>query len=1119
VSAPQDEASSTADANDEAAEAPRDFRSSLRPPKPLDEDQLDDLAGRIAAFPEPVAALAVGIEIARAEGDATGVRKRLFELGIGIVRYAFSVGLAALAQKLGSAAAPRPLAEALSRAARVSDGQWCELSRNVATALRSHDPQLVPALAFTSQKPLTELVAARNDFIHRGGTGDNALERLMAVLDGTEALLAMPLRAVVSLEPPTFETRVGTPLRGGVWRKVKGQLPAGIEPGMVYLVREGDKESWVPLTPFLPLVDKRLLLADAPHAAGKPWRCSDPETGEHREHQQFDQAVRKLVGEDKNAPRELTDRPRLVGRDAAIKALVRAAEEAAQGSVRVELLTGPFGLGRSRIASAVVDAAAGFGFGRVIDASCSIERRAPLRALRTAVEGAKGLARLREALDRALSSAAAMTRAALDAAIEAIEEVLVEASLEEPTVLQVDDAQWADEHTLALLRLLTDRAIRKARGKLLVVVTVRDEPSPSVALRRFVGRVEQGIGTGAARISIEALAPKDASKLVQNVAPMAPEIERMVVDGAGGVPFFLVQPLLVWNETGALVWRDGAWRPRDASILKSSVPGVRDLLRARLDSYFDPGSDGERAAQHVLACVALYGAGLPVEQLVAAAEAAGTSERAAEQVLESLVESGLIVVRGDRQEHGFAQEIVRQAVLEDLQKKPWFRRLHRALLEAVSRGEDADEHATFLATGYESLGDREEAAHWLGKAVASALASGAFEQTIELAERLAKLAKSATDRARAEMWAVDALYRAGRAAEARTRLEVIPLDAVNDLGVVLEARVLTLAIAATLRHLPADHDPSLVADADAHGDLALRIETRLAVARLVRGKRGLAVAEEAIALAAQASLDLRYRALAMRLELLIEVDPGDQVRLRRAAETARSAARELRSPWAELDADNYLACAQSYTGEFAGAIALFESIADRAKTFKFGTLHREVLVNIATTNLRMGQPARAASAGKLAADTARAAGDPVVLTGAQSVCADALLQVGDLEAAEAAANEAIEIAVAGGHDYHATVTLLRRAEIRARLGDPGAHADAQLAKTRAEATGDVDLITRAELWSALHAAHPGEDDAAAASARLGELVRAVDEKKASLRAPTRRLLEEARRSASGLRDP
>ncbi|MDI1482784.1 AAA family ATPase [Polyangium sp. y55x31] len=1096
-----DEARDEVSADEEHADR-RTFRS-LRPPKPLDEDKLDELAASIATMPEPVATLAVGVEIARAEGDATGVRKRLFELGIGIVRYGFSLGLAALVAKLGGAAAPRPLAEALARAARISDGMWCELTRTVGNALKPYDPALAQMLAFTSQRPLTELVSARNDFIHRGGSGDNALEKLMALLENTEALLSLSLRCVVSLDPPMYEARMGTPLRGGVWRKTKGAVPAGVEAGVAYVVREDG--TWMPVSPYLPLVDKRLLFADGPHAPGKPWRCTDPEIGEHREHQPIDRAVRKLVGEDKNAPQELTDRPRLVGRDAAVKVLERAAEEAAAGSVRVALVTGSFGVGRTRVADEIVAAAAAYGFGRVIDARCSVERRTPLRAIRTAIEGVKGLGRMRDAIERALSVEAAMTRAALDASIEAIEEALVEASLEEPTVLDMDDAQWADEHTHGLLRMLTDRAIRKGRGRLFVIVTVRDEPNPSVALRRFVARVEQGIGTGTTRVMLDALSSKDASFLVQNVAPIAKDIERVVVEGAGGVPFFLVQPLLVWNETGALVWRDAAWRPRDESILRASVPGVRDLLRARLDSFFDPGSDGERAAQHVLACVALYGSGLPVEQLVAAVEAAGTNARSVEQALELLVESGLLIVRGERQEHGFGQEIVRQAALEDVRQKPWFRRVHRSLLEAVGRSDVAEENAAFLAAGHESLGEREEAARWYGKAVAKALAGGEFERAMELAEKLAQVTKGA-ERARAELHGVDALFRAGRAAEAKDRLARIHLDSVTDMDVRLEARVLTLALAATLRHLPSDHDPSLVADADAHGELLLRIETRLAAARLVRGRRGLVLAEEAITLAAESPLELRYRALAMRLELIIEVDPSDQARLSRATELVRAAARELGSPWAELDADNYLAIAQSNGGHFSAAIPLFESIVERAKRFKFATLEREVLVNTATTYLRSGDPARAAAAAALAADAARSAGNADLLMGSQSVRADALTQVGDLTAAKAAADEAIEIAMSGGQDYYAAVTLLRRAEIRSRLGDPRAVEDAEHARKRAEGVGDVDLVTRAEVWSALHHARSGAEGGITL---LAELARSVEARQAPLRAPTKRILDEA----------
>ncbi|HRI63635.1 MAG TPA: AAA family ATPase [Polyangium sp.] len=1087
----------------EGAENLRSFHN-LRPPKPLDEDQLDELAGRIAAFPEPVAALAVGIEVARADGDSTGIRKRLFELGIGIVRYGLSVALAALAAKLGSASAPKPLAEALGRAARISDGTWCDLTRTAANALKSYDAPIAQKLAFASQKPLTELVSARNDFIHRGGSGDNALDKLMALLESTDALLALPLRHVVSVDPSTFEVRMGTPVRAGVWRKTKAPMPDGVEAGMAYIVREDG--SWMPLSPYLPLVDKRLIYADGPHAPGKPWRCVDPESGEHREYQPIDQAIRKLVGEDKNAPQKLSDTPRIVGRETAIGTLTRAAEESSKGSVRVVLLTGSFGVGRTRLARAITDSAAAFGFGRVIDVTCSAERRTPLRSLRSAIEGAKGLGKLRDAIERAVSVEAAMTRAAIDASIEAIEEALIDASLEEQTVLTVDDAQWADEHTLGVLRMLADRAVRKARGALLVVVTVRDEPNPTAALRRFVGRVEQGVGSGASHIVLEALSLKDAAQLVQNVAPMAREIEKVVVDGAGGVPFFLVQPLLVWNETGVLVWKEGKWQPRDESILRSSVPGVRDLLRARLDSFFDPGSDGERAAQHVLACVALYGGGLPVEQLVAAVEAAGTNDRAAEHALELLVESGLLVVRGDRQEHGFGQEIIRHAALEDLRQKPWFRRVHRGLLEAVSRGEQATENAPFLATGFESLGDRDEAARWLQSAVASALAGGAFEQAIEFAERMAKVAKTSVERAKAELFVVDALVRAGRTSDAKERLERIPLEGVTDVHLRLEARVMTLALAATLRHVTADHDPTLVADADAHGVAVLRVETRLAVARLVRGQRGLALAEEAIGLANDVPPELRYRALATRLEILSDVDPSDVARFSRAAEMARAAAQDIKSAWAELDADNYLAIAQLHAGDLARAISLFESIAARAHTLRFGTLERESLTNMATCYVRAGNPKAAAETTAKVAELARGAGDALLIAGSQSVRANALQQLGELDAAKAAVDEAVGIFL-HSRDNRTTLSLLRRMEINEGLNQlEDAAADAELARTIAEECSNADHAVRAKVWLAIYARQTGAADGA------DKLRLALEEAAAAgaaLRPPTKKLVEKA----------
>ena len=102
------------------------------------------------------------------------------------------------------------------------------------------------------------------------------------------------------------------------------------------------------------------------------------------------------------------------------------------------------------------------------------------------MRGQAGLEAVAAEIDRALEGDALGGAARLEAAIEAVEEALIETSAGEPTLLLVDDAQWADEGTLALLAMITERATRKAQGKLLVLAAVRDEPGGPAALSRFI---------------------------------------------------------------------------------------------------------------------------------------------------------------------------------------------------------------------------------------------------------------------------------------------------------------------------------------------------------------------------------------------------------------------------------------------------------------------------------------------------------------------------------------------------------------------------------------------------------------------------------------------------------
>ncbi|MBI4703705.1 MAG: AAA family ATPase [Deltaproteobacteria bacterium] len=1079
-------------------------RTLGRRSRALDEAELDEVAALLAWLPEPLAAVAAGVEVARIEGDATGVRKQLFELGSAVVRYAVSVGLALLGEALAGRSAPPPLAQALGRAARLSDGGWCQLARSAAAALEELRPESAPLLAFAAGKPLAELVAARNRFAHEGGRGDDAPALALAVVDAARPLLERPLRVVAALDPPTYQERAGVPLRAGAWRRQRGPLPAGAEPGRAYVV-EGDR--WTPLAPWLPEVQGRLLLVDSPHAPGKPWRSADIETGEHREHEALDRAIRALCGKDASAPVAPTEQPALVGREVALDILRRGAEHARAGAISVVALTGVQGIGRSRLLRAVREAAAGFGMGVVIEAACVRERRGLLRPLRRAVEGMAGLEAVKAALGQAASGQGGSAPEAMDASIEAVEEALVETSRADAILLLVDDAQWADAATLRLLTLLTERATRGGRGQLLVVVAVCDEPGAPAELVRLIGEIERDVGAAATRHVLGPLDDGQAARLVQGVAPVAREIERALVGGAAGQPFLLVQPLLAWVESGALRWRDGAWHPVDEAVLARAVPGVMELVQARVASFFAPGSAAERTAQQVLVCAALAGT-LGMAALCATLGALGADMALVEHAVEALSEAGLLDRQGQRHEYGFDEPMVRRAVLEALGGRPWAVRLHRALLEALGRSTDADEDAAFLAEGYLQLDDRPEAVRWLWRAVDHGLRTGLFLGAARAAERLAGLARDPAERARAELAAADALLRAGQAKEAQEKLRAVA-PAARGVGAALGVRARTLALTAAFELGQAgEHpDPALVEDADACGEPLLALEARLAAARSLRAARGLVLVDEALAgLPDGEAGDLRYRALVLRVELLAETRSLADPESRRALEQARAAARELGSDWAMLDAENDWAVMESEAGNHERALALMQGVIEQAREHHFGRMHRGALVSAATMELRAGAPAGAARRARLAVETARQAGDHRCLGMALSVVGDALRQMGRGTEALAALDDAVRIRLSGG-DVNVAVVLFRRGELREELGDlPGALADADLALQNAQRVGNEDHIARARLWTALLGA--GREPAALA--KLEELVAELDPVAGRLRGPTRQLLERAR---------
>ncbi|MDI1450440.1 serine/threonine-protein kinase [Polyangium sp. 6x1] len=800
-------------------------------------------------------------------------------------------------------------------------------------------------------------------------------------------------------------------------------------------------------------------------------------------------------------------RPPLVGRDDALQALARAADAAKQGRCQVVVFAGPQGIGRSRLLDAAAERWT-FADARILRIHCPPEQRSPLYPFRRAVEDlppeiAPSFEPLARALAQAFSPGLVPGPDELSQAVEAIEDALVRVSASAPLLVLVDDLQWSDTPTREVVRLLVHRAAAGAPGRLLVAVAARPDPVAGAPLRKLLGEARARTSPGLTYVSLAPLDPAAAARLAQGVCPIAKEVERAVVAGAAGVPFYLVHALVAWREGGAMVWQDGVYRAAGEQILRGDVPGVADLLEARLAACLPPGSDAERTLLRVLAAVALAGGGLGVDL---ALRVAGDADRA-EEALEALVGAGILTARGERQEYVFAQEMVRQAALNLLRPRPWFHRLHRALLDGMAEGAPAQADAAFLATGYERLGALAEARVWLGRAMDKAGAAGLFEEAAAFGDRLAAITDDAETQARLAFEAIRMLIRGRKFEEAKQRLARLPILAADtaearrfDLG----RRISRLEVARGLRESGVE-DATLVADADAFGDLRLRCEARLAVAGVLLPEHAMAVVTEAVELAAGAGPAVELAARVRRFELCYALAPRDLVLGEQDLRRAVAIAASTESAWHEVHIGGDLAVLEAETGRIDAAIERLRQLLSRADERGMRGQVRLFLQNLSVMLLREGRAREAAETAARTADLAREAEDPVLRATALSLRAAALMEVGELVAALENANEADALQRERGTRSRA-LTLLRRAEILRAMGRMSdALEDARTARVVAEKHHDRSLTHCAKLWEVLRRAQRGELGRA-------ELAKVVEEGRAAelpLGSLPRKLLREA----------
>ena len=380
-----------------------------------------------------------------------------------------------------------------------------------------------------------------------------------------------------------------------------------------------------------------------------------------------------------------------VGRDEELGRLGQLWKEVVGGQLRMALLAGEPGVGKTRLAAELARTVHGEG-ATVLAGRCDEDLGVPyqpfVESLRHFVDHASPLAErlgryggelarlVPELVQRVpdlpdpLRSDPEMERYRL---FDAVAAWLTAASADEPVLLVLDDLQWAAKPTLLLLRHI----LRAGTGRILLLGTYRDtemtHDHPLVELVADLRR--QG---GVERLSLSGLDDQGVAAFVEQASGRALDevglaLARAVYEETEGNPFFVMEVLRHLAETGAVERHGGVWTPR-LPIDELGIPeGVRDVVGRRLARLTDEANQALRIAavagpEFEIGIVQAAGE-LAEDALLAAIEEAATAR---------------VVTEVSATRYRFAHALIRATLYESLSSARQVA-LHRKTAEAIEQ--------------------------------------------------------------------------------------------------------------------------------------------------------------------------------------------------------------------------------------------------------------------------------------------------------------------------------------------------------------------------------------------------------------------------------------------------
>ena len=441
----------------------------------------------------------------------------------------------------------------------------------------------------------------------------------------------------------------------------------------------------------------------------------------------------------------------LVGRDHELSRLISYAAEATAGRGKAVLIEGEPGIGKSTLVRAACAEAATLGCQVYWGAGDELGQALPLLPILDGLRVREPSANPRQETIVALLRGEVASGRAEDVPTALAEQLLAlvdELCAALPTVLVVDDLQWADHASVTLW----ERLSRSARHlPLLLVGMMRPVPQREdlLALRHTADL--------ASRFQLGGLPAGSATELVETLAGGKPDDDLMhLADGAAGNPLYLTELVGALVRSSGLTVSDAGTAQLTSGHAPESLPAA---IADRLG--FVPSW-----VREVLRAAALLGVEFAVSDL---ATVLGRSVVSLLPAVNEARAAGVLAESGSTL--GFRHPMIRSALYEEIPapvRAAWHREAGRALAQA---GAPADRVARQLLQAVRGPADATELMdewilHWLDTA-APLLVGQAPRAAAELLG--CAVARTSADLAQHDTlvcWLAEALYRVGDAAEA-----------------------------------------------------------------------------------------------------------------------------------------------------------------------------------------------------------------------------------------------------------------------------------------------------------------------------------------------------------------